>query len=110
VTRQEAVSTKGVRLELMPAVTAAVMTYVGSFETIGDAYRQLGAFVAGNARSARLPVGEYHMVNVDPETGLLLPSDQLRTDILWSISNDASSRSDEKGIEPAKPTRKGEPS
>lgn len=76
----------GVTLSMLPEVTAAAMTHVGSFETIGDTYRQLGAWVATNATSADLPVRENYLVSVDESTGELLPADRLRTEIVWPIS------------------------
>ena len=75
----------GVTLTMLPEVTAAVMTHVGSFETIGDTYRQLGAWVATHTTSAGAPVREHYVVSIDETTGALLPDDQLRTEIIWPV-------------------------
>lgn len=76
---------RGVALGLIPAATCAVMTHLGSYESIGETYRQLGAWVARNERTADQPIREYYVVSVDPATGDLLPDDQLRTEIAWPI-------------------------
>jgi hypothetical protein len=75
----------GVTSTMLPAVTAAVMTHFGSFDTIGDTYRQLGAWVAAHATSAGAAVRERYVASVDETTGALLPHDQLRTEIIWPI-------------------------
>lgn len=75
----------GVELDLLPEAAVAVATHSGSFLTIGDTYRRLGAWVAGNADSIDRPVREHYVVSVDESTGELLPDDQLRTEILWPI-------------------------
>ena len=75
----------GITLAVLPEVTAAVMTHVGSFDTIGDTYRQLGAWVATNATSLEAPIREHYVVSVDEATGQLLPDDELRTEIVWPI-------------------------
>lgn len=80
--------TPGVTLGLLPAASCAVMTHIGSYETIGETYRQLGAWVARNAHSADQPIREYYVVSVDPATERLLPDDQLRTEIAWPIISD----------------------
>lgn len=78
----------GITLGLIPAATCAVMTHIGGYESIGETYRLLGAWVARNERSADQPVREYYVVSIDPKTGLLLPDDQLRTEIAWPILPD----------------------
>lgn len=75
----------GISLGMIPAATCAVMTHIGSFDSIGETYRQLGAWVARNGRTAEQPVREYYVVSVDGATGQLLPDDQLRTEIAWPI-------------------------
>jgi effector-binding domain-containing protein len=82
----ESVLGLGVTLTMLPEVTAAVMTHVGSFATIGDTYRQLGAWVATHAMSAGGAVREHYVVSVDEATGELLPDEQLRTEIIWPIA------------------------
>lgn len=79
----------GVTLTMLPEVSAAVMTHVGSFATIGDTYRQLGAWVATHATSAGAAVREHYVVSIDETTGELLPDDQLRTEIIWPIVADS---------------------
>lgn len=75
----------GVVLTLIPAATCAVATHVGGYDTIGETYRLLGAWVARHATSAELPVREHYVVSTDPETHELLPPEQLRTEICWPI-------------------------
>lgn len=78
----------GVVLALIPAATCAVATHIGGYDTIGDTYRQLGAWVARNSTSADQPIREHYVVSTDPETLQLLPADQLRTEISWPITPD----------------------
>ncbi|BAN03710.1 MerR family transcriptional regulator [Ilumatobacter coccineus] len=75
----------GVVLTLIPAATCAVATHIGGYDTIGDTYRLLGAWVARHATSADLPVREHYVVSTDPDTHELLPPEQLRTEICWPI-------------------------
>lgn len=75
----------GVTLGLIPAATCAVMTHAGSYESMGETYRQLGAWVARHERTADQPVREYYVISIDPTTGEALPHDQLRTEISWPI-------------------------
>lgn len=82
----EQVQAWGVTLTLLPAERCAIATHVGGYDTIGDTYRHLGAWVARHAVSADRPIREYYVVSVDPETGALLPDDLLRTEICWPIT------------------------
>ncbi len=75
----------GVYLTMIPAAHCAVMTHVGGYDSIGDTYRQLGAWVARHAVTSDQPVREHYVVSVDTATGELLPPDQLRTEISWPI-------------------------
>ncbi|MGL5817473.1 MAG: MerR family transcriptional regulator [Phycicoccus sp.] len=68
-----------------PPTTCAVLTHRGAYATMGDTYRQLGAWVARHARPADLPVCETYVVSTDEATGHLLPDDDLRTEIAWPI-------------------------
>lgn len=72
-------------LDLLPAATCAVATHVGGYETIGDTYRQLGAWVAHHAVSAEQPISELYVISVDPTTFQLLPPAERRTEICWPI-------------------------
>lgn len=85
VTLPDEVVATGVTMALLPAVTGAVMTHLGSYQTIGDTYRQLGAWVAHHAASADQPVRELYVTSIDPTTGQLLPPEELRTEIVWPI-------------------------
>ncbi|MGL5865462.1 MAG: MerR family transcriptional regulator [Dermatophilaceae bacterium] len=67
------------------ATTCAVLTHRGAYRTMGETYRQLGAWVARHARPADQPVCETYVVSVDDATGRLLPDDDLRTEIAWPI-------------------------
>ena len=69
---------------MLPSTTCAVLTHSGSFGSIGDTYRQLGAWVATNATVLEQPVRELYVVSVD-EFGSMLPDSELRTEIAWPI-------------------------
>jgi DNA-binding transcriptional MerR regulator len=71
---------------MLPSVTAAVLTHSGSYRTMGETYRQLGAWVATNASVIDQPVRELYVVSGDPD-GKLLPDNELRTEIAWPIAN-----------------------
>jgi DNA-binding transcriptional MerR regulator len=75
----------GVVNQVLPGVTGAVLTHRGSYAEMGSTYRQLGAWVASNARPIEQPVRELYVVSVDETTGKLLPAEQLVTEILWPI-------------------------
>ncbi len=72
-------------LDLIPEATCAVATHAGGYDTIGDTYRQLGAWVAHHAVSAEQPVRELYVVSIDPATLQLIPPDERRTEICWPI-------------------------
>lgn len=72
-------------LDLLPKATCAVATHVGGYDTIGDTYRQLGAWVAHHAVSAEQPIRELYVVSVDPDTLQLVPPADRRTEICWPI-------------------------
>lgn len=76
----------GVHLTLVPGTTCAVLTHSGSYATIADTYRQLGAWVARHATSLDGPVREHYVVSVDTSTGELVPDDERRTEIVWPIA------------------------
>jgi DNA-binding transcriptional MerR regulator len=76
----------GVTNQLLAGTTCAVLTHRGSYRSMGDTYRQLGAWVVTNARPADLHVRELYVVSADETTGKLLPDDQLRTEIAWPIT------------------------
>lgn len=78
---------RGVVLAMIPSATCAVLTHAGPYRTIAETYQRLGAWVAGNAVHAEKPVREHYVVSVDPTTGLLVPDDQLRTEIAWPIDD-----------------------
>ena len=69
----------GTRVGELPAVRVAVAIHGGGYDTIGDTYRHLGAWVAANAAPALLQVREIYVVG-PPE-----PDDDLRTEIHWPI-------------------------
>ena len=55
-----------------PATDVAVVVHHGSFESMVDTYRNLGAWVAANATPADLAVREYYL-------------DEVNTEICWPI-------------------------
>lgn len=70
-----------VELIEIPAATFAVTTHRGRYETIGDSYAPLGAWVAYNAEAADDPVRELYLVSAgDTED----PA-EYRTQICWPI-------------------------
>jgi DNA-binding transcriptional MerR regulator len=70
---------------MLPQTTCAVLTHQGSYASMGDTYRLLGAWVATNATVADQPVRERYLVSTDA-AGALLPDRELRTEISWPIA------------------------
>lgn len=68
----------------LPAARVAVLVHAGGYETIGDSYGRLGAWVAHNAAPAGQRVREIYLVSFD-ETD---DADQFRTEIHWPIAAD----------------------
>lgn len=62
----------GVRVGELPATDVAVVVHHGTFESMIDTYRNLGAWVANNAEPADLAVREYYL-------------DELNTEICWPV-------------------------
>jgi effector-binding domain-containing protein len=66
----------------VPAARVAVLVHAGGYETIGDCYRALGAWVAHNATPAGQPVREIYLVSFgetdDPA--------RFRTEIQWPLA------------------------
>jgi DNA-binding transcriptional MerR regulator len=71
----------GVQVGGLPATDVAVLAHPGTYDTLEDSYRQLGAWVAANAEPADLPVRERYLVGSrdtdDP--------DEFLTEICWPI-------------------------
>jgi DNA-binding transcriptional MerR regulator len=65
----------------LPATTAAVITHLGSYDSIGDTYASLGAWVAYHAEPTGQPVREVYLVSYDQTSD----PDQFRTEIQWPI-------------------------
>ncbi len=63
----EASLAAGVRVGELPAADVAVVVHHGSFETMVDTYRNLGAWVATNGEPSDLPVREYYLDDVNTE-------------------------------------------
>jgi DNA-binding transcriptional MerR regulator len=71
----------GVRVGEAPATDVAVFVHAGSYDTLDDAYRRLGAWVAANEEPSDLPVRELYVVSrADTDD----PAD-LRTQICWPV-------------------------
>ncbi len=87
----------GVTLGMIPPALCAVMTHIGSYETVGETYRQLGAWVARNEQTADQPIREYYVVSLDPSTGELVADDLLRTEIAWPIRPPQQANTNERG-------------
>jgi DNA-binding transcriptional MerR regulator len=62
----------GVRVGELPATDVAVVVHHGTFESMPDTYRILGAWVATNASPADLAVREYYL-------------DEVNTEICWPV-------------------------
>lgn len=75
----------GIANQMLPGTSCAVLTHRGSYNTMGDSYRQIGAWVVTNAVPADQPVRELYVVSIDETTGKLLPDDELRTEIAWPV-------------------------
>lgn len=69
------------RVELMelPAVDVAVLTHVGGYDTIDEAYRALGAWVADHVEPLEAPVREWYVVSYETTDD---PA-AFRTEIAW---------------------------
>jgi DNA-binding transcriptional MerR regulator len=76
-----AVRAMGVRVSEVPATDVAVFVHAGSYDTLDDAYRRLGAWVAANDESADLPVRELYLVMMSDTDD----ADRLRTKICWPV-------------------------
>jgi DNA-binding transcriptional MerR regulator len=76
-----AVRASGVRVAEVPAADVATFVHVGGYDTLDDAYRRLGAWVAANDESADLPVREIYLVMLSDTDD----PDQLRTKICWPV-------------------------
>jgi DNA-binding transcriptional MerR regulator len=68
----EATLRAGVRVGELPASDVAVVVHHGSFESMVDTYRNLGAWVASNAEPRDLAVREYYL-------------DDRNTEICWPV-------------------------
>jgi effector-binding domain-containing protein len=75
----------GVTNQMLPADTCAVLTHSGSYRSMGETYRKLGAWVVTNAMPADRPVREWYVVSIDEATTRLVPDEELRTEIAWPI-------------------------
>ncbi len=69
----------GARLGAVPATKVAVATHLGSYESLGDTYRQLGRWVATHATPRPLDIRECYLV------GSPAPEDELRTELHWPV-------------------------
>ena len=65
----------------VPAARVAVLVHAGDYDSIGDTYRTLGAWVARNAEHAGERVREWYVVGPDDADD---PKD-FRTEIAWPI-------------------------
>jgi DNA-binding transcriptional MerR regulator len=71
----------GVQVGELPATDVAVLAHHGTYDTLDDTYRKLGAWVAEHADPAELPVRELYFVGfADTDE-----PDEFRTEICWPI-------------------------
>lgn len=73
-----------VRMSELPAARTAVLVHAGDYESIGDSYRRLGAWVAHNAAPAPLQVREIYLVGSDHTDD----PGRFRTEIQWPLAAD----------------------
>ncbi|HUG82959.1 MAG TPA: MerR family transcriptional regulator [Euzebya sp.] len=71
----------GVAVGELPAAECAVLVHTGPYDTIGETYRTLGAWVARHARHAAQPVRERYLIGPDATED---PA-SYRTEICWPI-------------------------
>ena len=71
----------GVLLGELPATTVAVAVHMGTYETMGDTYRHLGAWVARHATPTDERVREVYEVSYDQTND----PERFRTEIQWPI-------------------------
>jgi DNA-binding transcriptional MerR regulator len=76
----------GVANIMLARTPCAVLTHSGSYRSLGDTYRRLGAWVATNATVVDQSVRELYVVSTD-DTGAFVPEDELRTEIAWPIAD-----------------------
>jgi DNA-binding transcriptional MerR regulator len=73
--------TRDVTLGEVPSARVAVLVHIGTYDTIGETYRTLGAWVSRNAENAGTRVREWYVVNsldvADPGA--------YRTEIAWPL-------------------------
>ena len=77
----EATRAAGVRIAELPATDVAVPTHRGPYDTLLDAYLELGAWVASEADPSDLAVREYYLVSLLETTD----PDELRTEVCWPL-------------------------
>jgi DNA-binding transcriptional MerR regulator len=65
----------------VPAARIAVLVHTGPYETLGDTYRRLGAWVAHHARPAPAPVREIYLVSYDQTEDV----GRFRTEVQWPV-------------------------
>ncbi len=78
----------GVVVQTWPTVTVAAATHHGGYESIGQTYAQLGAWVARHAESAERHVREQYLVGPAAPGESTIPPADFRTQILWPIVAD----------------------
>ncbi len=72
---------RNVSLGEVPAARTAVLVHVGDYDTIGDTYRTLGAWIARHAEHSGDRVREWYVIG-PPDTD---DSAEYRTEISWPI-------------------------
>jgi DNA-binding transcriptional MerR regulator len=77
-----------VTLGEVPAARAAVLVHTGDYDTIGDTYRALGAWVARHAEHAGERVREWYVIGPS-DTDV---AEEYRTEISWPIRSTSAPR------------------
>jgi effector-binding domain-containing protein len=70
--------------DVLPACDAAVMTYVGGYDTLGPAYTEVRDWIVGNGGVPDETMWDEYLS--DPST----PPSETRTNIIWPMSRQAS--------------------
>jgi DNA-binding transcriptional MerR regulator len=83
-----ALAVAGVRVDELPACTAAVLEHRGPYSGLDSCYRRLGTWVAFHATPTDAPVREWYLTPLDG------PEDDAVTELLWPIVEDDQQRGD----------------
>jgi DNA-binding transcriptional MerR regulator len=75
----------GVAVDELPASEVAVVTHTGSYDDLGDIYRNLGTWVATQGEASDLPVRELYLVGPDDTDD----PGEMQTEICWPLRSNS---------------------